>query len=668
MPALKTVKASGVARHELPQIARGKYPHFVQFLRSHGVNVSMGRVLPSALKPLQQHVNMEKVKGMTPNVNTFKDQPLVVAKDGSIMDGHHRWYVMKTLKMPVNVIRVGLSSAALVDLAQDFDEAKTKDIYEMKRLLPQAIRDLFESDASEEAKRKGLTHVSFGNYADKTGKVVARSKDGKLVPVNKQAPPSTKKKTEPTKTTSSSSEKKSTNPFYVGPMKFPPTDARHGLAEDLGKEPPPIGVPFVVYRAGRNGETSLAGRNGATAHQVADFMVGVEDDEGSTYYNRDPKRIYAYAVTLTAPVGSYHTMHGPKYMDQNKPITQVGRGAPGRYGENTDTVSHPGYAQYSFQADGAGYHARLLGSVATADVHAAIRAASGYENFNMAGAQIGGDVLRAMRFPKKSVKEIMESSASDEAKRRGLKHVSFGNYADKTGKVVARSENGKLVSVKGKKAASTKKKSSPKQAAPQYPFSDGDAHFITTGSDDDVRRYVRELKKLLNKRMPGKKRLSEDQLHALASYSGNGYKEVNDCARRLRKCEKFTAEYIRRIDSAMHPLPSDVVVWRGVSGKSAFVQRLKSGKKIIGAVITDKGFTSTSIDPFSGEDFAKAFLLRIEVPKGTRAVWIGSSLGVANSSAGGEDELLLARNGRYEVTGVGKSEYGYKVMTVRRIV
>ena len=42
-----------------------------------------------------------------------------------------------------------------------------------------------ESSASEEAKKKGLTHKGFGRYADKSGKVVAKSEDGALVGLDK---------------------------------------------------------------------------------------------------------------------------------------------------------------------------------------------------------------------------------------------------------------------------------------------------------------------------------------------------------------------------------------------------------------------------------------------------------------------------------------------------
>lgn len=45
---------------------------------------------------------------------------------------------------------------------------------------------------------------------------------------------------------------------------------------------------------------------------------------------------------------------------------------------------------------------------------------------------------------------IVEAGAGEEAKKRGLKSIGFGRYADPaTGKVVAKSENGRLVAVKG---------------------------------------------------------------------------------------------------------------------------------------------------------------------------------------------------------------------------
>ena len=51
---------------------------------------------------------------------------------------------------------------------------------------------LLESTAGEEAKKLGLTHKGYGNYADSSGKVTHRSKEGKLVPVGSKDEPAEK--------------------------------------------------------------------------------------------------------------------------------------------------------------------------------------------------------------------------------------------------------------------------------------------------------------------------------------------------------------------------------------------------------------------------------------------------------------------------------------------
>lgn len=57
------------------------------------------------------------------------------------------------------------------------------------------IRELLESQASEEAKKKGLKHVGYGNWADKKGNIIAKTSDGKLVFVkNKKTKTSLSKK------------------------------------------------------------------------------------------------------------------------------------------------------------------------------------------------------------------------------------------------------------------------------------------------------------------------------------------------------------------------------------------------------------------------------------------------------------------------------------------
>jgi hypothetical protein len=47
------------------------------------------------------------------------------------------------------------------------------------------LANILNEDVGEEAKRRGLHHIGFGRYADKSGNLVAKSQDGRLVDIPK---------------------------------------------------------------------------------------------------------------------------------------------------------------------------------------------------------------------------------------------------------------------------------------------------------------------------------------------------------------------------------------------------------------------------------------------------------------------------------------------------
>ena len=56
----------------------------------------------------------------------------------------------------------------------------------MKKKDGKTLMGIKESEASEEARRQGLEHVPRGKWADSSGKIVARTVGGRLVPVQDQ--------------------------------------------------------------------------------------------------------------------------------------------------------------------------------------------------------------------------------------------------------------------------------------------------------------------------------------------------------------------------------------------------------------------------------------------------------------------------------------------------
>jgi len=97
---------------------------------------------------------------------------------------------------------------------------------------------------------------------------------------------------------------------------------------------------------------------------------------------------------------------------------------------------------------------------------------------------------------------LLEATAGEEAKKRGLKSIGFGRYADpSTNKVVAKSVNGKLVAVKPQKAG----KKTPRKAAPDHPIGKkigvSLAHRLLKGGREEHMELVHKLAKLPLKKL-----------------------------------------------------------------------------------------------------------------------------------------------------------------------
>ena len=95
---------------------------------------------------------------------------------------------------------------------------------------------------------------------------------------------------------------------------------------------------------------------------------------------------------------------------------------------------------------------------------------------------------------------------------------------------------------------------------------------------------------------------------------------------------------IERLDQAMGGVSKNFVVYRGVT-ESVFNKIIKKDR------FGDKGFVSTSLH-FSNAFSNANHVLKIEVPKGTPAYYLGKDFGKD------ESEVLLARNLKFRVKGI----------------
>lgn len=150
-------------------------------------------------------------------------------------------------------------------------------------------------------------------------------------------------------------------------------------------------------------------------------------------------------------------------------------------------------------------------------------------------------------------------------------------------------------------------------------------------------------------------------------YSGDAYVDMNGCLRgtdsRFRYVE-FTQEeiskYIEGCTKALEKasLPEDTIVRRGsdynmLDSLNVFVTERNGNKdKVIGAIVEDKGFTSTSPNPRGG--FSGDVEYVIKVPKGSQAMYIAPI-----SMHKPEKELLINRGSKYVIEDIEFNENGY---------
>jgi hypothetical protein len=136
MPQLKGIPNSGSAASDLPADKRGEVDiteAYLERLRSSGVSLTEDEALASHLKATQNELNGGKVAGIMQAARAGEldlNQPIVVSKDGYIVDGHHRWAAKVALEhdgiddpetdMKIPVVRVDQDILDILESSKQF--------------------------------------------------------------------------------------------------------------------------------------------------------------------------------------------------------------------------------------------------------------------------------------------------------------------------------------------------------------------------------------------------------------------------------------------------------------------------------------------------------------------------------------------------------------------
>jgi len=174
-----------------------------------------------------------------------------------------------------------------------------------------------------------------------------------------------------------------------------------------------------------------------------------------------------------------------------------------------------------------------------------------------------------------------------------------------------------------------------------------DAEVAKLGSDSDKEIYFMD--RILSQRVkdsPFKQAVSTYQ--SLLGYT------MNEALRDPLISTDNVATIIASLDGAIEyapPLNTPITVYRGVKGNGLdFFE-----SKRVGDVYTDKGFSSTSLDPKIAAKFANSessyyqgLVFRMKLPVGTKGVFPSSVTGI-ESQFSREAEYLLPRDSKFRI-------------------
>lgn len=136
-------------------------------------------------------------------------------------------------------------------------------------------------------------------------------------------------------------------------------------------------------------------------------------------------------------------------------------------------------------------------------------------------------------------------------------------------------------------------------------------------------------------------RFDDKQSKTIRDYTGLNFKKVNAALRNPSLASLFTKSTINTLRSAMRPTTRDLRAFRSTKLDNFGVKSFDELSGLVGKDFVDRGFTSTTIDPYTFVSTAKGskgpfVRVYIDVPQGSSAAYVANVSHTPN-----EKELLL---------------------------
>lgn len=121
-----------IDRVKMPQVKSADVQDFFRFLKTKGVKTAFKKVDAANLKATQGEFDSGKVEKMIADIASGKagEKPIIVSKDGYVIDGHHRWLAYANIGKPLPVYEVNTDAMQLIRFMREYPKSFTKSLYE----------------------------------------------------------------------------------------------------------------------------------------------------------------------------------------------------------------------------------------------------------------------------------------------------------------------------------------------------------------------------------------------------------------------------------------------------------------------------------------------------------------------------------------------------------
>ena len=94
-----------IERKDMPQVKGKDTTELLKILADNGIAYRRGEVAVDRLKPTQEKGTLSKVDAIVSSITRGNSlHPIVISREGWILDGHHRWLAVKKVAADQNVI------------------------------------------------------------------------------------------------------------------------------------------------------------------------------------------------------------------------------------------------------------------------------------------------------------------------------------------------------------------------------------------------------------------------------------------------------------------------------------------------------------------------------------------------------------------------------------